>query len=604
MRLDLSDSVTKTLRLTFFNSPSSLDLNKTITGAVSGLRKDIDVNNIATAIDPEIKSISADFGRAKVALDLTNKNVSGLDTAWRAENASYQALVPAANAWADKTKKQLNVDQPFPSGDGTYRLNPPLALPDQTITTPPNVRNATEELLKTLNEGTNSVTQTLAKAESAFAGYNSTQFTQTVEKAVNESVVGAQEVLQPKVQAAIQQLQAVYNSTLAPFNVYVNSAAEQFTNVFNFLLKIDGARNVLTIIAGVLSAIAMIVVLAAMFARSPRWTGHCLLASLAFGIICLIVGALYLAISVSIGAACGAIEQDNLKALIPTINQVAGTNIVPAYVDAFRLARSECAKGVNGVQVGIDTIQALQAAGVNVPVDQATLGNFERAVNNIAAAATDNQTIANALKNVGDRIPRAINAGIELAQAGVQAAQDAARIALRQVTKPLLSQATTEPYTPAMRAGVATLDGLAKTGGTVGKAISSDPARVAEAETLLNTQASILDKEWQGIDSKEGAALRTSQADVANYAKGADTSLADFDNDMTLLQGDIDKLANETYTAVQKEMNDFETNGLVSVQQSFQSFSKSAVGLVGGLTACTEIIQDTVSLQIAGRLGF
>ena len=305
------------------------------------------------------------------------------------------------------------------------------------------------------------------------------------------------------------------------------------------------------------------------------------------------MGALYLAIGVAIGAACGAIEQDNLEALIPTINFVGGINLVTAHVDAFRNARAECARGTNGIQVAIDTIQFLQVAGVNVPVDQATLGNIERSVQQIGAAVASNETVNGAFQTFLGRVPRAINTGVELAQAGIQAAQEGAQFALRQVTKPLIAQASTDPYTPAFRSALTDLSGLATS--AAGRAQSSDPARVAEAETLLQQQSAALDTTWNGIDGREGAALETSQDAVEASARGADSSLEQFDRDMTALQGDVNDLANTTFILLQAEAANFSVNGLPAVQESFSSFGTSAASLVRELTSCEQIIQDTVS---------
>ncbi|KAI9022660.1 hypothetical protein DFJ74DRAFT_670393 [Hyaloraphidium curvatum] len=575
------------------------DLNDTVRLAMTGLAQNFNVTAVTVGITPEVNAIEASVGGAKTASGSVNGYTTALQTASGGLETTYGALNQSATGFNQRGRDGLNGPINFPGSTDTYRLQPPVAFPNAPLNPPAKVKNATDEMFAFLGNASAGLNGALAEMERRLANYSGENLARTIQQAVNNSVTAAQENLLPQVQGSIANLSNTYQSSVVPISDDLDTAAQQFDNVIGFLARIDTARSILTYVAAGLSALCLLVIFIAMFAKSPRWAGHCLLASFALGIICFIVAALYLAIGVSVGAACAAVQQDNLEALLPTINQVAGTNLVKAHVDAFRLARSECAAGTNGLQVAVDVARSLLQAGINVGLDPATLTNVQTALDRVVAAASNNATVGQAVNAGIGRVPGLVNQGLEYVNAAVDLAIDSTKVVIRQVTKPLVNQASADAYTTAQVGATGQLPGLAAPGGTAGRAQSSNPARVAEAETLLQQTAGTLNTDWNGIDAAQGASYRTAQSAVLSNANSLDASVASLEENLTALKGGATDLANTTLRLVSAEAQNFVANGLDPVTQAFSSFAESTQALLLSLTACRNIIQDTYVLQNA-----
>lgn len=579
-----------------------MELNKTIAAAVECLYQDINTQSVTYGVQADVQAVEGHLEASQTSMARTNGNVTSLQSASDQQVAAYLAILPVAGNWTANARK---IDQmmEFPDGDGTYSIQPPISIPDRAVSDLPPVRNTTRALLELLGTGTSGLAGTLDAAAAVFASYDPSNFAASVDSALNASIMAAQSLLVPRAQEEIDNLVAVYEQNVRPVADTLDGAAAQFDNLVTFLAKIDMGRNVLTAIAGALSALALLIVVIAVLARSPHWAGHCMLAVLALGIISLLVGALYLAISVAIGATCSAIEKDNLQALVPTINQIAGTNLLPAHVQAFNLAQEECAAGANGLRVVVDIIEMLQKAGVQISIDPTMISTVNNALDRIKQFSTDNQTIDAAINAALDRLPAQINAGIDAALSGIQGARRSIELALSQATRPLLAQASVDPYTPEQAAAVAVLAQLGVAGAAAGRVQTSIASRLAEAQTLVETEAARLSSSWNAIDANEGTALKNSQGDVIRFIEGSDASLAQFNEDMASLETALSLLANGTLALVEAEIRNFSANGLSTAEQTLMAFANDSVKLVRALTSCTAIIQDTYVIQNAVCLG-
>jgi hypothetical protein len=357
-----------------------------------------------------------------------------------------------------------------------------------------------------------------------------------------------------------------------------------------------------TFILAAFGVFCLLVVLICMLTRSPRAVGHCLLASFTLGIISLLFAALYLSIGVVIGATCGALEGNNLNALIPTVNQIAGTSITPGMVNAVLLARSQCAAGIGGIQVAVEVVKALQTAGaLSGDFDPATVDKIQDGITQIELfvnGTTSNQ-IDTAIEAAAAEIPNKVNQGLGFAQTAMQLALEATDAMLTNAVRPLVRAASTDPYSAGLRTATAEVASLGAAGGTAGRAASSNPARVAEAVALLQASAASLQTTWDSIDILEGAAVNTANAAVLASAEGADISLEQFKLAMQSFGGHAVDLANVTLRLVGAEAANFTQYGLPPIKSAMRSFGAGAKSMLESLAACKSIVEDTYVIQNA-----
>ncbi|KAI9018162.1 hypothetical protein DFJ74DRAFT_769957 [Hyaloraphidium curvatum] len=588
------------------------DMNATVRTTLLALVNTINPSNIVVGIEPNVAALGAALNASSQDLANLANNATRLDTASKASDAAYPPLRSGASSFVTSAGNALNSPNPFPTNNAagaTYQLSPALALPNpptQAVSPQPLGVDAAQKLVGFVGTGADSARTAVDAAAAEVAKYNATALTIKINQALSSAVDRATAVIAPALQDVLNQINAIYQQDIVPIAGSIDNVARQFIDVVDFLLKIDLARNILTYILAGFGAVALIVVVVAMLARSPRWVGHCTLAALALGIISLIVGALYLSIGVVLGATCQALEQENFDNLLPTINQIAGTNITPAMVNSLLLARRQCAAGVGGFKVAAEVVRALVAAGViRSDFDEAAVQRLEAAVDRLRAIGngTVQVDVQTALNSVAAEIPSALNRGLDVAEAALGKALDEAGTLLDQVTKPLIASAQRNPYSPALQSAVADLARLALPGGTAGRAASTDPARVAEAASLLQAAGAGLNSTWTALDTTQGAAVRSANADVLTYATGSDASLEAARADLGVSVAATIALANATARLTLREVQNFTTYGLPPIESAVRAFFTGTAEVIEALAACQSIIEDTFVIQNAVCIG-
>lgn len=587
------------------------DLNETIRSSLAAIATSVNPTTITTGIQPYVDLLEGDLTAAEKSLGFVSTNASALTTAANDADAAYPPLRTVAATYVTNAGASLNQPNRFPTNNAagaTYQLATPITLPapNAAISAQPATNEAAQAMVGVVGSKSEGATAAIGLARTQLANYNGTQVAAKISTAINESAAAAQAILVPPIQEALTSIQTAYNEQLLPLAGSIDSAAQQFNEVVQFLLKIDLGRNIGTIVLASFAAICLGVVYVAMLARSPRWVGHCLLASFTVGIICFLIGALYLSIGVVIGATCGALETNNLNALLPTINQVAGTDITPAELNALMVARTQCAAGLGGLQVAVEVIKALQSAGA-LPgnFDTAAVAKIQGALDQIEAfvnGTTGNQVDA-AVNAAANEIPSKVSEGLQTAQTAIELAIDAVDKTLTSAIKPLVRQAQTDPYTTPLKNANTQISALAAPGGTVGKAQSSDPARLAEAVALLQAAAASLQSTWNNIDANQGSTVKNANGEILNAATGGDAALTAFRGDMSSFSAHSVDLANVTLRLVAAEAANFTTYGLPPIKSAMKAFGAGAKDIIASLVACKNIIQDTYIIQNAVCIG-
>lgn len=551
---------------------------------------------IARSVNESTALLLTSLTSSSTQLSQIRTATSSLSNSSDAEVSALPALLTAVGNWLTVVGG-INGPTNFPGSTANYELITKITLSDaassitQTGSTlavaglldfAATAEGAIEVARQTIEgfDGNNVADRVSTEFQTSFQGIRRILLSPMESMLTFRFYAAAQAEFIPSIQDTLSTLPASYQSSVSPILSSLDSAAAEFTKYFNLLVKIDLGRHIATVFFGVLGAIALFFALGGVMAKQPRWLGKTVLASFALGIIALIAGAGYLALSAGLGAACSGITPAGIEKVV----RLAGAQLPDGLIEAVFEAREKCLAGVGGLDVIPDLLSTLDSSGNSASF----LGQLDGVKELLANLTSGNVSIDTTLPT--------INLGIDPTSLGLDTAISTLDAVLDGLDQ-MLQLAGSDQYSATLRTAVGEIRRLGLS--AVGMVSSSVVARTAEAEGLVKNAAGGAAGQWNTLDSGAGEALRIARAGVEEKGGIVRAEVAGFRDGLTAFATSAEGVANSTVDVVQGEVQVVveEVKGVVA------EFAKKAEGVLQAVMECQMLAQDTVVLQNAVCVG-